>query len=153
MVIASPSESRCHLTLELRIPRPPDPKGEIHPALRKQRNISSRQSMSLRLPEACLCGTWAEETVDHRGSPRCLQRNAGCKLLQEAHSLSDVFLTYDEVVRLQEERICTQRNSSPMPTLVVDRAKRRTKRCERGICDRAEDCLRKGGSRTRIIIE
>src|SRR5271165_4674272 len=33
MVIASPSESRCHLTLELRIPRPRDPKGEIRRCL------------------------------------------------------------------------------------------------------------------------
>ena len=153
MVIASPSESRCHLTLKLSIPRLRDPKDEIHPVLRNHRNISSRQSMSLRLPGACLCRTWAEETVDHRGSPRWLQRNAGCKLLQEAHSLSDVFLTYDEVVRLQEERICTQRNSSPMPILVVDRAKRRTNRYERGICDRAEHCLRQERIENAIIIE
>src|SRR5271165_387765 len=106
MDIASPSESRCHLTLKLRIPWPRDPKGEFHPVLRSHRNISSRQSMSLRLLGACLCGTWAEETVDHKGSPRCLQRNAGCKLLQEAHSLSDAFLTYDEGARLTEGRIC-----------------------------------------------
>ena len=69
--------------------------------VRSHRNISSRQSMSLRLPRAWLCGTWAEETVDHRGSPRCLQRNAGCKLLQEVHSLSDAFLPYDGGSRLK----------------------------------------------------
>src|SRR5271165_3428641 len=96
MVIASPSESRCHLTRKLRIPRTRDPKGEIRPVLRSRRNISSRQSMYLKLLGATSAEPGRRKIVDRRGSPRCLQPNAGCKLLQEAHSLSDVLLTYDK---------------------------------------------------------
>src|SRR5208283_192079 len=143
MVIASPSESRQSLD-----PRVAHPSASGSQKVRSTRCLGAtgtsaravdvhKTAGSLPLP-----GPGRRKSVDHRGSPRWLQRNAGCKLLQEAHSLCDAFLTYDEVVRLQEERICTQRSSSPMATLVVDRAKRRTKRCERGICDRPEGLLR-----------